>query len=161
MGGSNDVPWGTPVNPFSGELGSWDGFVAKITEEPIWEHKHAVGDFDGDGSDGIVADFGSSGAWIWENGSRTLLTANNPESMIAANIDGNADDEIVTDLGAGGLWLWNSGVWTQLTGYSPKTLLAGDVDGDGHDELFADFATKGLWLWNDGAWSQLTSEQPD
>jgi hypothetical protein len=159
MGGSNDVPWGTPVNPFSGELGSWDGFVAKITEEPIWEHKHAVGDFDGDGSDGIAADFGSNGAWIWENGSWTQLTANNPESMIAADIDGNADDEILLDLGAGGLWLWNGGTWTEFSALNAEMMAAGDVDGDGRDELICDFGAAGLWLW-DNTWGQLSGVDP-
>jgi hypothetical protein len=153
MGCTADVLWGTPVNPLAGGR---DGFVAKFTEEPIWKPKHAVGDFNGDGSDGIAADFGSNGAWIWENGSWTQLTANNPESMIAANIDGNADDEIVTDLGAGGLWLWNGGTWTELSALNAEMMTAGDIDADGSDELIGDFGATGLWLWGGGAWTELS-----
>jgi len=156
MGGSNDVPWGTPVNPFSGVMGVWDGFVAKITEEPIWKPKHAVGDFDGDGSDGIAADFGLDGAWKWDDGSWAQLTVNNPESIIAANIDGNNDDEIVMDFGTVGLWLWNGGVWTQLSALNSELMAAGDVDADASDEVVCDFGSSGLWLWNGGAWTQLS-----
>lgn len=156
MGGSSDVSWGTPVNPFSGVMGAWDGFVAKFTEEPIWKSKHAVGDFDGDGSDGIAAHFGLNGAWKWDDGSWAQLTINNPESIIAANIDGNADDEIVMDFGAVGLWLWNGGTWTQLSGLNADLMTAGDVDADASDEVVCDFGSSGLWLWDGGAWTQLS-----
>ena len=153
MGCTADVVWGTPVNPHAGGR---DGFVAKFIEEPVWKPKHAVGDFDGDGSDGIAADFGLNGALKWDDGSWAQLTFNNPESIIAANTDGNADDEIVMDFGASGLWLWNGGTWTQLSGLNSEFMTAGDVDADGSDEIVCDFGSAGLWLWNGGAWTQIS-----
>ncbi len=153
MGCTADVLWGTPVNPLAGGR---DGFVAKIVEEPVWKPKHAVGDFDGDGSDGIAADFGLDGALKWDDGSWAQLTFNNPESIIAANTDGNNDDEIIMDFGAVGLWLWNGGTWTQLSALNSDLMTAGDVDGDASDEVVCDFGSSGLWLWNGGAWTQLS-----
>jgi hypothetical protein len=153
MGCTADFPWGTPVNS---HVGGRDGFVAKFIEEPVWKPKHAVGDFDGDGSDGIAADFGLAGALKWDDGSWAQLTFNNPESIIAANIDGNTDDEIVMDFGSGGLWLWNGGAWTQLSALNADLMTAGDVDGDASDEIICDFGSSGLWLWNGGAWTQLS-----
>ncbi len=153
MGCTADVLWGTPVNSLAGGR---DGFVAKIVEEPVWKPKHAAGDFDGDGSDGIAADFGLDGALKWDDGAWAQLTFNNPESIIAANIDGNADDEIVMDFGSSGLWLWNSGSWTQLSGLNSEFMTAGDVDADSSDEIVCDFGSSGLWLWNGGAWTQLS-----
>jgi len=133
-----------------------DAFVAKIYYYDQNVRRHAAGDFDGDGADEIVMDFGSSGAWMWDAGVWTQLTASNPENQLAANVDGNADDEILLDLGASGLWLWNGGAWAQLSSINVDTLAAGDTDADGSDDAAADFGTSGLWLWNGGAWSQLS-----
>jgi len=119
------------------------------------------GDFDGDGADEAAVDFGALGAWLWDGGSWTLLTAVDPEGMIAGNEDGGADDEIVADMGALGLWLWNGGVWTQLSGVNVGGLEAADVDGSGDDEVIGDFSTIGLWLWNGGVWTQLSGVDAD
>ena len=49
-------------------MGYSDAFVAKISYWDFDERvpKHAVGDFDGDGTDEIAVDFGPNGAWIWD-----------------------------------------------------------------------------------------------
>jgi hypothetical protein len=38
-----------------------------------------AGDVDGDNQDEILADFGSLGLWLWDNGSWNQISANNPE----------------------------------------------------------------------------------
>jgi hypothetical protein len=138
------------------DAGIYDAFVAKIYYYEAHIQKHAAGDFDGDGKDEIAVDFGATGAWMWDNGVWTQLTASNPEAMIAADVDADNVDEIIADLGTSGLWLWNAGAWTQLSAVNVETVAAGDVDADGSDEVVGDFGSAGLWLWNGGAWTQLS-----
>ncbi len=123
--------------------------------------RHAVGDFDGDGSAEAAVDFGAAGAWLWDTGAWTQLTAVNPESMIAADVDGDDAAELLADLGSAGLWLWNGGAWNQLSGANANILSAGDIDADGSDEAVCDFAASGLWLLDGGAWSQLSGANTD
>jgi hypothetical protein len=118
--------------------------------------RHAVGDFDGDGKDEVVVDFGAAGAWMYNDGSWTQLTANDPESLMAADVDGDGIDEILADLGSLGLWLWNAGAWNQLSPANVESLAAGDVDADGAEEIVGDFGTLGLWLRNAGVWTQIS-----
>jgi hypothetical protein len=141
--------------------GKFDIFYTTTPSYHAWEHRHAVGDFDGDGIDELAADFGTAGAWLWNGGVWTLLTASNPDILIAANTDGDNDDEIVAVLGATGLWLWNGGAWTQLSGVAVENIAVGDTDADGSDELVGDFGAAGLWLWNGGAWTQLSGVNAD
>ncbi len=137
-----------------------DAFVAKISYWDVWTARHAVGDFDGDATNEAVY-FGAFGAWIYDSGSWTQLTASTPESLITANVDGNNRDEIAADFGSLGLWLWNGGVWTQLSGSNAENVAAGDVDEDGSDEVAGDFGALGLWLWNDGIWTPLSGINAD
>jgi C1A family cysteine protease len=124
-------------------------------------HKHAVGDFDGDGSDEVVMDFGSSGAWMWNGGTWSQLTASNPENMISFDIDGNGDDELAADLGSLGLWMWNGGVWGQLNVNNPEYLIAADTNNNGFEELIIDFGTAGLrWRQEDGFMYGMTGVDP-
>ena len=141
--------------------GGMDGFIVKLVDEPLWKPKQAVGDFDGDGADEAAVDFGTAGAWLYDNGSWSQLTPANPESLLAADVDGNTDAEILADLGATGLWLWNAGAWNQLSGVNVEGMAAGDVDADGAAELAADFGAVGLWLLNGGAWAQLSGVNAD
>ncbi|OGD18702.1 MAG: hypothetical protein A2W03_08925 [Candidatus Aminicenantes bacterium RBG_16_63_16] len=136
--------------------GIYDAFVAKVYyfEQPV--NKHAVGDFDGDSWDEVAMDFGSSGAWMWDNSVWTQIDTRNPENLVAANVDGNTDDEILLDFGAAGLWLWDGGALTQTSGVNVDCLAAGDTDADGSDEVAADFGASGLWYWNGGSWTQLS-----
>ena len=107
-------------------------------------------DTDGDSADEILFDFGSNGLWLWNDGSRTQMTEDDPEYIIAADTDGDSADELVVDFGALGLWLWNDGVWTYLTNDNPEFMAAGDTDGDGADEVAVDFGGLGVYLWNGG-----------
>lgn len=77
-GGSS---WGSPIRPWSGGR---DAFVAKLSEDPIWRPRHAVGDFDKDGYDGLMADFGASGLWLYDQGVCPRSAASTRISLRAA-----------------------------------------------------------------------------
>ena len=149
------------IGPDVTENGYEDVFVAKIVEEPLWKPHHAVGDFDGDGTQEAAVDFGGTGAWMYDSGSWSQLTAANPESLLAADLDGDPALEIIADLGFSGLWLWNAGAWNQLSGVNVDCYAAGDTDGDGVDELVGDFGPAGLWLFDGGIWTQLSGVNAD
>lgn len=158
VAGESSAAWGTPVSPY---VGDYDAFVLRIACPSESGPRHAVGDFDGDGVEEVVVDFGASGAKMCDSGVWIQLTASDPESLLAANVDGNNREEIITDLGSAGLWLWNSGAWSQLSALDAESLAAGDVDADGSDELVGDFGAAGLWLWNGGVWTQLSGVNAD
>ncbi len=83
---STDFPvW---IGPDLTPNGDNDVFVAKFAS-PFVVSKHAAGDFDGDGADELAVDFGPSGAYLYDNGVWTQLTAFNTESMQAADVDGD------------------------------------------------------------------------
>ncbi len=156
--GQSDAAWGSPFRPYSA---NGDAFAAKLSEEPVWRPRHAIGDFDGDGADEAAVDFGADGVWMYKQGAWSQLTPSNPESLIPANVDADGAAEIIADLGPAGLWLWNAGGWSQLSAVNVESLAAGDVDADGSAEVAADFAAVGLWLYNGGSWSQLSGANLD
>ncbi len=143
-------------------FGGWtDAFVAKINylEQPV--QKHAVGDFDGDGSDEFAIDFGAGGAYMWNAGVWSQLTSNNPENMVPFDIDGNGDKEIAADLGSLGLWMWNGGAWSQLSVNNAEYLIAADTNDNGIDELIIDFGAAGLrWRQESGYMFAMTLFDP-
>ncbi|OGD22428.1 MAG: hypothetical protein A2W03_01560 [Candidatus Aminicenantes bacterium RBG_16_63_16] len=149
------------IGPDLTHNGSEDVFVAKIVEEPLWKPHHAVGDFDGDGVDEAAVDFGGPGAWMYDSGAWSQLTAANPESLLAADVDGDIPDEIIADLGFSGLWLWNGGAWNQLSAVNVESFAAGDTDAEGIDEVVGDFGPSGLWLFDGGNWTQLSGVNAD
>ncbi len=158
---STEATFPASVGPDLTQNAGSDAFVTKISYWDVWAAKHAVGEFDGDGTDEVAVDFGASGAWIYDSGTWTQLSAVNPESLITANVDGNNRDEIVADFGSLGLWLWNGGVWTQPSGVNAENVAAGDVDDDGREEMVGDFGALGLWLWNAGIWTRLSGVNAD
>jgi len=133
-----------------------DAFVTRFYSFDLPPSKHCVGDFDGDGSDELAIDFGSSGLYLWDSGVWTMLVAIDSESVIAANLDGDSDDEIIADLGTNGFWVWNSDNWGQLSGANADFICPGEVDGDGNLEIVVDFGASGLWLWDNYVWTQLS-----
>ena len=155
---STDFP--VMVGPDLTQNGNSEVFVAKFTT-PFVAAKHAIGDFDGDGTDELAVDFGASGAYLWDDNAWTQLTAFNTESLQAADVDGDSVDEIIMDLGASGLYLWDGGGATQLSGVNVDVYAAGDVDADGSAEVVGDFGPSGLWLYNGGAWTQLSGVNAD
>ncbi len=99
----------------------YDVFIAKLSGElfPHCVFKHAAGNFDADGSDELVVDFGSAGAYMWNGGSWTQISAANSENLISGDIDGDGAQEIFGDFGSLGLWMWDSGTWSQLSPSNP------------------------------------------
>ena len=153
---STESTFPATVGPDLTQNGGMDAYVAKLVELRPWGQRHAVGDFDGDGSDEAAVDFGASGIWLYDGGSWTQLSPADAEALLAADIDGDLNDEILADLGSTGLWLWNAGAWNQLSGVNVEGMAAGDVDADGADEAAGDFGSVGLWLLNSGGWTQLS-----
>ena len=152
--GSSDFP--VTGGPDLSYNGSYDAFAAEVYYYWTPEQKSAVGDFDGDAMDELAVDLGTNGAWMYDGGAWTQLSAMNPEGMITANVDGDAADELFMEFGYAGLWLWNGGAMDLLSEENVETMAAGDVDGDDSDELAVDFGSVGLWLFDGGAWNQLS-----
>jgi len=123
--------------------------------------KHALGDFDGDGTNEVAVDFGAAGISVWDEGTWTSIAAGDPESMTAGNFDGVADDEIAADFGPAGLWVWNNSAWGSISGLNPDRIVTADTDGNGRLEILGDFGTAGLWRWNGTSWSQLSGVDAD
>jgi hypothetical protein len=57
----------------------FDIFYTTTPSYHAWEHRHAVGDFDGGGIDELAADFGAAGVWQWNGGVWAQISANNPD----------------------------------------------------------------------------------
>jgi hypothetical protein len=141
--------------------GGHDIFVAKLQEPPLWEPRHAAGDFDGDGADELAVDFGATGAWLWDNGAWSQLTPANPECLLTAQVEGGQPDRITADLGALGVWQWGGGVWTQLSGLNADSLAVFELDADGNSEVLGDFGAAGLWYWSGYDWNQISGVDAD
>jgi hypothetical protein len=150
---------GGPDLTFNG--GPDDAFVAKVYYFDENISHHAVGDFDGDGTDEAAVDFGLLGVWVWDGGAWGLILPADPENLLAADVDGGSDDEIIADLGKNGLWYWLVDNWYGLSSSNPESIAAVDVDGDGRCEIAVDFGSTGLWLWNSGSWTKLSSLNAD
>jgi len=130
---------------------------ARLAGWPGADRGPEVGDFEGDGIREAAADFGASGAWLWDDGAWTALTSGNADRLARADANGDSDDEILGDFGYKGLWLWNGGAWNLISAINVESLAAGDVDaGDSDEETVGDFGKSGLWLWNGGVWTQLS-----
>jgi hypothetical protein len=126
-----------------------DVFITRLAlnELDITAPRHAVGDFDGDGTDEVAVDFGGAGIWKYDAGAWTQLAPENPESLQSADIDGDSADEILADLGTAGLWLWNGGTWSRLSGVNADHVTAGKMIGGRY--LLCDFGASGLWAWTE------------
>jgi len=158
---STEATFPATVGPDLSANGNSDVFVAKVSYGDPWAPKHAVGDFDGDGTDELAVDFGANGIYLYDNGAWSQISSANPEALLAADIENDNVDELIADLGVTGLWLWNADAWMQLSGVNVEGLAAGDVDADGADEVVGDFGPTGLWLWNSGSWAQLSGVNAD
>jgi hypothetical protein len=158
---SNQSTFPVLAGPDLTHNGGNDAFVAKVSFWDPWARKHALGDFDGDGSDEAAVDFGTAGIYLYDNGAWTQLTPDNPEGLMAADVDADGLDEVIADFGSAGFWVWNSGAWNQISGVNVEGMAAGDVDADGADEVVGDFGAVGMWLYNGGTWSQLSGVNAD
>ena len=134
---------------------------ARLAGWPGADAGPVTGDFDGDGIKECAVDFGRDGAWQWDSSAWTLLTPDNPNRMIRAEVDGDGIDEIVADMGYIGLWLWNAGIWNRISPVNVETLAVGNMDASGGDDVIGDFGKSGLWLWNGIVWTLLSRENAE
>jgi probable HAF family extracellular repeat protein len=141
------------------------GLYARFNNANTWTRINSsvparvgAGDFNGDGIDEVVADFGSSGLWRRAaNGAWTRLLNTTTQGLAVGDLDGNGKAELIADRGATGLWArYNDANWVRLNASNPVRVIAGDLDGDGKDEAIADFSS-GVWArFNNATWSKLT-----
>jgi hypothetical protein len=110
--GNSFAPWGSPVNPFSGEWsGLSDAFVARLNSHGVLQWNTFLGDFRPDSGKGIAID-GSSNIYVIGDSNKTWGNPVNPFS--------GDSDAFVAKLSPGGVLLWN-------------TFLGGSADDSGSD----------------------------
>jgi len=132
---------------------------AGLTSLPL--PKHALGDFDGDGRNEIAVDFGPAGISVWDAGAWTLISASDPEGLVAGNFAGLTGDQLAADFGAAGVSIWNGATWNVISAQNAQRMVVADTDGNGRQELLVDFGALGLWLWKGGPWTQLSGANAD
>jgi hypothetical protein len=146
LGGSNDVPWGAPVNPFSGELGSPDGFVAKISAYDVQPFVFGGHDFDGSATSDISLYRPTNGMWYVRNGA--------PQQWGAPGdipVQGYYDLNATTDMA---VWRQYSGLWFIFGIATIQWGIVGDIpvphdyDGNGVTDLAVWRLSNGVWYIN-------------
>ncbi|MDD5422751.1 MAG: VCBS repeat-containing protein, partial [Candidatus Omnitrophica bacterium] len=85
---------------------------------PQWTQLHTLspelmvtGDFDGDGQDEVILDYGEFGIHVWDsNGTPqwTQLHTLSPELMVTGDFDGDNQDEAILDYGEFGIHVWDN-----------------------------------------------------
>ena len=64
-------------------------------------------DFDGNGSDDVIGDFGATGLWLYDHDSWTQISGVDADYMTVADFtDDGISESLVGDFGATGLWKW-------------------------------------------------------
>ena len=123
-----------------------------------------AGDFNGNGKQELVADFGAEGLWARkENGGWVKLNDKSPKYLAAGDLDGNGKDELIADFGNQGIKARfnNSGGFQKLHDSTSEGLVTGDFNGNGKDELVADLGDAGLWARKEnGDWKKLHDKSP-
>ena len=118
----------------------------------------ATGDFDGNGRDDLVVNFGPGiGVWVWMNHATwVFIHSVSPPQMVIGDLDDNGRDELIAVFAGAGIWRWSDGNWFQVHGVTPNRLAVGRIDTVAGDDLIVDFPSVGIWiLANNSTWSQL------
>jgi hypothetical protein len=92
--------------------------------------------------------FSSDGLYSWNGSAWTLLTKDQPATMLTSG------SSLYARFAAYGLYQWNGLTWTRLTKDQPSTMLASATT------LYADFPGWGLYGWDGAAWTRLTGIHP-
>ena len=112
--------------------GGTDAFVARIYSYYVPAPRHAVGDFDGDGSDELAVDFGSAGVYLWDAGAWTQIPS--IESGEPGRRECRRKRRRGDHRGLGSATVSGSGTTApgdRLSGVNVSTMCTGDMDADG------------------------------
>jgi hypothetical protein len=117
----------------------------------------ATGDFDGNGRDDLLVNFGPGiGVYAWMNHSTWVFVHSlSPTHMVVADTDNNGRDEAILAFAGGGVWRWSDGSWFSVHPANVSRMAVGRIDANAGDDLVIEFPGAGIWLLANGAWSRL------
>ncbi len=124
-------------------------------------NKILVTDFDGDGSQDVMASFADKGLWIYkQNKGWNQISKDEVKDFKVTDFDGDGKNDIISSFANGTLVKYNqaSDKWdfTFLTiesganNASIEDFKTIDIDGDGKQDLLSDLQTAGLWRYLQG-----------
>ncbi len=100
----------------------------------------------------LVADFGASGLYGYDNLTWLQLSDKDPLEIMAADINGDGADELIASFTGLGLYIWDGWTWTKINDSAPEAMIAWD------NKLVADMGSLGLWSYTmtgTGGWECL------
>jgi len=104
----------------------------------------------------LVADFGATGLYGYDNLTWLQLSDKDPLEIMAADINGDGADELIASFTGLGLYIWDGQTWTQISTDIPGGMIAWD------HKLAVDFDSRGLWTYNTtSGWVNLNVNDPD
>jgi hypothetical protein len=98
--------------------------------------------------DELVADFGISGLWHYDQGSWNLISTGNASGLEMLNGDLAADFDVY------GFYLYD-GTWSRISNGNSEDMVAKGSD------LFVDFGTNGLWEYSNATWTRISTGNPE
>jgi hypothetical protein len=119
------------------------------------ETSPALGDFDGDGNDEVVAAVknpsGGTDIYVWNGSGYPLtnwpkhITEEIEDSPVLADVDGNGTLDILLGTTIGNVYAWNYSTGNALLGWPPtnkpdcsvRGIVVGNAQGDWHNEVYA------------------------
>jgi len=138
------------------DLGGWSPPINEVMPDAMVRY-----------SDGVACDYGAAyGLWSYNtSGGWSLLNAEDPDRIVAADIDGDGKDELVVSFVGWGLYTYEpvGDIWQQINTLIPDQIVAVDIDGDGNDDLVASFVGYGLYTYEpeDGTWLKINDIIPE
>ena len=137
--------WGTYAN---------DGAGSDTNLTPAEATSLASGDFDGDGTNDLVAAFGS-GVWVYVTNVWSMITpATATNGVAAGDLNGDGVDEVIMAIGGDGVWKYDpvADTTVQVNAANAEVIATGDLDGNGTNEVLMSFPDFGVWV-DDGTTS--------
>ncbi len=122
------------------------------------------GDFDLNGMEDWVIDFGQSGLALFKNSRNWIQLATVPcEQFWVQNLDNNPIEEIVVDFGDEGLSIYyNRDSWESISSSDLESLEFADIDANGSMDIVLDFGTVGIYFYyNNNQLSKVTGNDPE
>lgn len=127
-------------------------------------------EFDTDGRDELVVDFGSTGLYFYHatNKTWTKISGLDVKYALRGDFNGDGKDELVVDFGTGvGLYIYQHGgipAWIKINALSTKHLCTFDFDAVAGNEILCDFgASYGIYVYKPigNTWTKLSSLTAD